>query len=61
MMIAKVLLHIRLGQAGHVYDIFVVLFDILSDTEIIGINKPALLSLNEQKWKKPELFSFKDD
>lgn len=43
LMIAKVLLHIRTGQAGHVYDIFVSLFDIVNDTEILGIRHDRLV------------------
>ena len=31
MMIQKTFLHMRLGQAGHVYDILASLFDILQD------------------------------
>jgi hypothetical protein len=63
-MVAKVMLHIRLGQAGHVYDIFVSLFDIVNDTEVLGINKRELSSIEEHntiKWRKPDLFDFHDD
>ena len=58
-MVAKVLLHIRTGQSGHVYDIFVSLFDIISDPGILGISKAALQK--PVKWKRPELFGYKED
>lgn len=61
LMVAKVLLHIRTGQAGHVYDIFVSLFDIVNDTEILGVNKTQLTSQRPFKWRKPELFALKED
>lgn len=61
LMVAKVLLHIRTGQTGHVYDIFVSLFDIVNDTSILGINKTALSTQRLYKWKKPDLFGFRED
>lgn len=61
LMVAKVLLHIRTGQAGHVYDIFVSLFDIVSDPGILGINYAALSATKEIKWSKPDLFCMKED
>lgn len=77
LMVAKVLLHIRTGQAGHVYDIFVSLFDILSDPGILGINHAALSATKACKilklldnsvtyckeigWSKPDLFGVKED
>ena len=61
LMVAKVLLHIRTGQAGHVYDIFVSLFDIVNDPGILGINKAALAATKEPKWRKPDLFGLKED
>ena len=61
LMVAKVLLHIRTGQAGHVYDIFVSLFDIVSDPGILGINYAALSATKEIKWSKPDLFYMKED
>lgn len=61
LMVAKVLLHIRTGQAGHVYDIFVSLFDILSDPGILGINHAALSATKDIGWSKPDLFGMKED
>ena len=58
-MIAKVLLHIRTGQAGHVYDIFVSLFDIVNDTEILGIARNKLFK--PAQWRKPDMFAYKED
>jgi hypothetical protein len=61
LMIAKVLLHIRTGQSGYVYDIFVSLFDIVNDPGILGLSKSSLLAQRPIKWKKPELFNLKED
>jgi hypothetical protein len=58
LMVAKVLLHIRTGQAGHVYDIFVSLFDIVRDPEILGVK---LMTKRPYKFKKPDLFGYKED
>lgn len=61
LMVGKLLLHMRTGQAGHVYDIFVSLFDIVNDPSILGISRRALSELRPVKWKKPELFGWKED
>ena len=65
LMVQKTLLHIRLRQPDHVYDILQSLFDILDDKSILGIDKPLLEEIKQTEveniWTKPALFEYTDE
>jgi len=54
------MLHIRLGQSEHVYDIFLSLFDIVEDTELLGI-KQSDLSQHSNDTEENKSFSGRDE
>ena len=65
LMIQKTLLHIRLRQPDHVYDILQSLFDILDDKSVLGFdvakNEESKSTTNEIKWSKPTMFQYTDE